>query len=93
MNSQYSNILGNLVIQNGFTSIADFNTQYASILNSNGVINEFYNYFQRQFAIYMGVNFGKYALEFYQNSNNEIEIYKTLNRYGWNTAPNAGSVS
>jgi hypothetical protein len=92
LNSQYSNILGNLVIQNGFTSIADFNTQYASILNSNGVINEFYNYFQRQFAVYMGVNFGKYALEFYQNSNNEIEIYKTLNRYGWNTSPNAGSI-
>jgi hypothetical protein len=92
LNSTYSNILGNLVIQNGFASIADFNNQYAAILNSNGVITEFYNYFQRQFAIYMGVNFGKYALEFYQNSNNEITIYKTLNRYGWNTAPNAGSI-
>ena len=92
LNAEYSNILGNLVIQNGFASVADFNNRYASILNSNGVITQFYNYFQRQFSIYMGVNFGKYALEFYQNSNNEIAINKVLNRYGWNTEPNIGSI-
>lgn len=88
LNAAYSNILGSLAIQNGFANLADFNNQYSAILNSNGVMNGFYNYFQRQFAVYMGVNFGKYALGFYQNSNSEIEIFKVLNRYGWNTVPN-----
>lgn len=87
LNNAYNNFLGNLIIQNNFTSIADFNNKYNAIQNSNGTLTEFYNFIQRNFAIHFGVNFGKYGDLFYANSNNEIDIYNTLDRYGWITSP------
>jgi hypothetical protein len=89
LNTAYSNILGVLAIENGFANLADFNNQYSQIQNLSGSLIEFYNYIQKQFAVYFGVNFGKYADVFYQNPSNEILLNKTLNRYGWNTDANS----
>jgi hypothetical protein len=88
LNTAYSNILATLVIQNGFNSLNDFNTQYASIQNSNASFIEYYNFLQKQFAVYFAVNFGKYSDVFYANSNNEIPIYNAVDRYGWNIDTN-----
>ena len=85
LNSQYNQYLNALVLSNGnFTSVNDFNTRYNSINNSNGALIEFYNFIQARFSSNFGVDFGRYTAEFYSDSNNEISIYNTLNKYGWN---------
>ena len=84
LNTKYNQLLTQLVLANGFTSVADFQNKYNSINNSNGALIEFYNYIQSRFSSNFGVSFGTYAAEFYSDSNNEINIYNTINRYGWN---------
>ncbi len=84
LTSQYNNILNSLVVQNGFSNINDFNSQYANVNNSNGALIELYNFIQNRFTSNFGVNFGTYTAEFYTDSNNEIAIYNTNNKYGWN---------
>lgn len=84
LNTTYSNILGNLVLSNGFPSLAAFQTQYNNTLNSNAALTEFYNFIQFRFASYFGVNFGQYSDQFYANLSNEINLYNIQNQYGWN---------
>jgi len=93
LNTAYNNILGTLVFENGFQSVNDFQTQYAALQNFNGSLLEFYNYVQKQFAVYFGVNFGTYADTFYENLSNEITIYNIMNRYGWNTGVNNAQIN
>jgi hypothetical protein len=84
LNSRYNQLLTQLVLANGFVNVADFQNQYNSVNNSNGALIEFYNYIQSRFSSNFGVSFGTYTAEFYGDSNNEINIYNTINRYGWN---------
>ena len=85
LNTQYNQYLNALVLSNGnFTSVNDFQTRYNTINNSNGALIEFYNFIQARFTSNFGVDFGKYSAEFFGDSNNEIAIYNTLNKYGWN---------
>lgn len=93
LNTAYNDILGTLVYQNGFQSVTDFNNQYNALQNYNGSLLEFYNFVQKQFAVYFGVNFGTYAEVFYENLSNEITIYNTVNRYGWNTGVNNAQIN
>ena len=84
LNTQYNSLLTSLVLSNSqFTDVNDFNNQYASITNQNTSLISFYNFIQSRFSSNFGINFGTYAAEFYANSNNEIILYNTLNRYGW----------
>lgn len=84
LNSQYNQILNSLVVSNGFSNIQDFNSQYSNVNNSNGALIEIYNFIQNRFSSNYGVNFGTYTAEFFTDSNNEINIYNTNNKYGWN---------
>jgi hypothetical protein len=84
LTTRYNQLLTQLVLANGFSNVADFQNKYNSINNSNGALIEFYNYIQSRFSSNFGVSFGTYSAEFYSDSNNEINIYNTLNRYGWN---------
>lgn len=87
LNTQYNQYLNALVLSNGgFASVNDFQTRYNSINNSNGALIEFYNFIQARFTSNFGVDFGRYSAEFYGDSNNEINIYNILNKYGWNLA-------
>jgi hypothetical protein len=81
--SQYNLYLTELVLNNGFTSVNDFQTQYSNINNANTALISFYNFIQTRFTSNFGINFGTYSAEFYANSNSEITLYNTLNRYGW----------
>lgn len=84
LTTQYNNYLTALVLSNSqFTSVDDFNSQYADITNQNTGLISFYNFIQTRFTSNFGINFGTYAAEFYANSNSEITLYNTLNRYGW----------
>jgi hypothetical protein len=84
LNAEYSNILGTLVLAAGFPNLGTFQSQYASIQNSNAALTEFYNFIQLRFASNFGVNFGQYSDLFYANLSNEIALYNVLNEYGWN---------
>ena len=84
LTSQYNQILNSLVVSNGFSNVQDFNSQYNNVNNSNGALIELYNFIQNRFTSNFGVNFGTYTAEFYTDSNNEISIYNTNNKYGWN---------
>jgi hypothetical protein len=83
LNTQYGSILNDLVVQGGFSNTANFQAQLSNINNLNGSLVEFYNFIQSRFTNYFGVNYGQYTAEFYANSNNEITLYNTLNKYGW----------
>jgi hypothetical protein len=95
LNTQYTTYLNELVVENGFTSISEFNNSYNNINNSNGALIDFYNFIQSRFSSNLGVNFGQYSAEFYATNSNEIEIYNTKNRYGWSRTltPNVSASS
>ena len=86
LTTQYNFYLNTLATQNGFTSVSDFQNQYAAISFSNSISIELYNFIQSRFTSNFAVNFGQYTANFYSDSNNEILIYNTTNRYGWNTS-------
>ena len=86
LTTQYNFYLNSLVTQNGFANVSDFQNQYASVSYSNSVSIELYNFIQSRFSSNFAVNFGQYTAKFYSDSNNEILIYNTANRYGWNTS-------
>ena len=83
LTTQYNQILASLVYANGYKSVSDFNAQYATSVNSNGVLLGFYNFIQSKFGESFGVNFGQYSLDYYANSNNPITVYNIINKYGW----------
>jgi hypothetical protein len=84
LNSNYSYFLTEQVLASGLASnLASFNNQYNAIVNSNAALIEFYNFIQTRFATNFGVNFALYSDSFYSDSNNEIVLYNTNNRYGW----------
>jgi hypothetical protein len=84
LNSNYTMFLTEQVLASGLASnLASFSNQYNSIVNSNSALIEFYNFIQSRFATNFGVNFGLYTDAFYSDSNNEIMLYNTNNRYGW----------
>ena len=86
LNTQYNFYLNSLVIQSGqFTDVNDFNNQYSAISYSNSVALELYNFIQSRFMSNFAVNFGQYTASFFGNSNNNIQLYSPLNRFGWNT--------
>jgi len=85
LTTQYNFYLNSLVIQNGFNSVADFQSQYTAISYSNSIALELYNFIQSRFTSNFAVNFGQYTASFYSDSNNNINIYSPLNRFGWNT--------
>lgn len=87
--NQYQYYLNQLISSN-FGNIDNFNNQYNVISGSNSILIEFYNFIQSRFSSNFGVNFGTYTANFFANSNNQISIYNTLNRYGWNLALTAG---
>ena len=86
LNTQYTSYLNDLVLSSNFKSIADFQNQYNSINSSNGALIEFYNFIHTNFTNQFGVDFGQYTAEFFANNQNEITIYNTNNKYGWNTS-------
>lgn len=90
LTAQYNQYLYTLVTSSNFKSIADFQTQYSNIVNSNGALIELYNFIQVRFTSNFAVDFGQYSDTFYSDSNNEINIYNTNNRYGWQTSFTAG---
>ena len=86
LNTQYNYYLTQLVLENGYNDVNDFNNQYAAMLNSNGAFLDFYNFIQGQFANNFGINFGFYSPEFYTDSNNSLILYNIYDKYGWNTS-------
>ena len=85
LNATYANNLATLILANPlFSSVQQFSNSYNSISNANIALIDFYNFIQSRFSSNFGVDFGQYSAEFYSDSNNEINIYNTLNRYGWN---------
>lgn len=89
LSNQY-NIYLNQLISSNFGGIDDFNNQYNLIQASNAIITEFYNFIQSRFSSNFGINFGTYSAEFFSNANNQISIYNTKNRYGWNLSLTPG---
>jgi hypothetical protein len=84
LNSNYNYFLTEQVLASGIaTNLASFSNQYNAVVNSNAALIEFYNYIQTRFATQFGVNFGQYTDAFYSDPNNEIVLYNTNNRYGW----------
>ena len=84
LNSNYNLFLTEQVLSTGVaTNLATFSNQYNSVVNSNASLIEFYNFIQSRFASNFGVNFGQYTDKFYSDSNNEIMLNNTNNRYGW----------
>jgi hypothetical protein len=84
LQSNYNYFLTEQVLSSGIASnLASFSNQYNSVSNSNASLIEFYNFIQTRFANYFGVNFGQYTDRFYSDSNNEIILYNTNNKYGW----------
>lgn len=83
LQSNYNYYLTEQVLAAGISNLASFSNQYNSIVNSNAALIEFYNFIQTRFASNFGVNFGQYTDVFYSDSNNEIMLYNTNNRYGW----------
>ncbi len=84
LNSNYNQFLTEQVLSTGVASnLASFSNQYNAVVNSNAALIEFYNFIQSRFASNFGVNFGQYTDKFYSDSNNEIMLYNTNNRYGW----------
>jgi hypothetical protein len=84
LQSNYNYFLTEQVLAAGIASnLASFSNQYNNIVNSNTALIEFYNFIQSRFTSNFGVNFGQYTDLFYSDSNNEIMLYNTNNRYGW----------
>ena len=84
LNSAYNQFLSEQIIASGIaTTVAAFSNQYTAAVNSNASLIEFYNFIQSRFATHFGVNFGQYTDVFYSDSNNELTLYNTSNRYGW----------
>ena len=86
LNTQYNTYLNNLVIQNGFGSVAQFNSQYNAITYSNSIVLEQYNFIQSRFSSNFGINFGQYTANFYSDLQNTISIYNPINEFGWTTS-------
>lgn len=84
LTTQYNFYLNSLATANNFNSVADFQNQYAAISYSNSVSIELYNFIQSRFTSNFAVDFGQYTANFYSHSNNDIRIYNTNDRYGWN---------
>lgn len=84
LNSNYNQFLTEQVLAAGIPNLATFSNLYNSVVNSNSALIEFYNFIQSRFSSNFGVNFGQYTDAFYSDSNNEIMLYNTNNRYGWN---------
>ena len=91
LNNEYTNILNGILLNqytltsnSNFVSIDAFNAQYSNIQNSNSVTIAFYNWLQGKFTSNYGINFGQYSAQFFANSNNQLELYNTLNEFGWN---------
>lgn len=84
LNTNYNYFLTEQVLASGLASnLASFSNAYNAVVNSNASLIEFYNFIQTRFATQFGVNFGLYTDKFYSDSNNEIVLYNTNNRYGW----------
>jgi len=89
LSNQY-NIYLNQLISSNFGGIDNFNNQYNAIQSSNAILIEFYNFIQSRFSSNFGINFGTYSAEFFSNADNQISIYNTKNRYGWNLSLTPG---
>ena len=84
LNSNYNYFLTEQVLASGLASnLASFSNLYNGAVNSNASLIEFYNFLQTRFATQFGVSFGLYTDKFYSDSNNELIVYNTNNRYGW----------
>jgi hypothetical protein len=84
LNSNYNFFLTEQVLASGLASnLTSFSNLYSNVVNSNTSLIEFYNFIQTRFATQFGVSFGQYTDAFYSDSNNEIVLYNTNNRYGW----------
>ena len=86
--NQYNTFLNQLAYDYGYNGVNDLNVS----LNSNSLLKqvrlEFYNFIQKQFSDVFGINFGTYTVDFFVNTNNEIELYNTKNKVGWITDSN-----
>jgi hypothetical protein len=82
---QYNTILNDEVIDNGFSTVAAFQSQYNSLVQQNGALLEYYNFIHRNFTNQFGINFGTYSAEFFANLNNEVTLFNTTNKRGWFT--------
>jgi hypothetical protein len=84
LNSNYNFFLSEQVLASGIASnLTSFSNMYNAVVNSNASLIEFYNFIQTRFTTQFGVSFGQYTDSFYSDSNNEIVLYNTNNRYGW----------
>ena len=67
-------------------NLSDFLGNVQSNTNSNIALTNFYNFIHSQFTNHFGVDFGQYSAEFFGDPRNQLTIYNTLNKYGWNTS-------
>jgi len=86
--NQYNTYLNQLAYDYGFDGVNALTVS----LNSNTLLKqvrlEFYNFIQKQFSDVFGINFGTYTVDFFIDTNNEIELYNTKNKVGWITDSN-----
>jgi len=83
LSTQYQNILVKTLIGYGIQP-ADVPAMQTLAENYNGVISDMYNFLQKGFTNYFGVNYGIYAPIFYTNLSNELNLSDASGRYGWN---------
>lgn len=86
LNQEYQYLLTQEVTNAGFPDVSTFQGQYSNLALQNGALLEFYNFIHRNFTNSFGINFGTYTAEFFSDSNNEITMYNTIDRRGWNTS-------
>jgi hypothetical protein len=89
-NNQYQNIL----LQQYLNAGIDVNNVAAIQTNAenlNGVVIDMYNFMQKGFSNYYGVNFGSYTPTFFTNLSNTLFLNDAGGRYGWNLIYTGGN--
>lgn len=85
LTNQYTNYLTAALITNGLNPAQVIGLTTAA-QNLNSAIIDMYNFLQKQFVTYFGVNNGAYSSVFFSNAENKVFIYDAAGRYGWNLA-------
>jgi hypothetical protein len=85
LNNQYTNYLTAALITNGLNPAQVIGLTTAAQNLNSGII-DMYNFLQKQFVDYFGVNSGTYSSIFFSNLENKVFIYDAAGRYGWNLA-------
>lgn len=82
LNAQYQTILTQQLVKNGVSPL-QVNTIQQNATNLNGASIDMYNYIQRQFMNFFGINYGSLSSSFYTKFSNKLNIFDASGRYGW----------